>query len=81
MSYIKLLKICITATCFSGQLSIAAETGSIDKGHGNLIIQDGDIIKVNTSSSVTGISAGKDDNYSISGNGSITVDINTSQGD
>lgn len=81
MSYIKLSGICFAAACLSVKGSFAAETGVIDKGYGNLIIQDGYIIKADTTSSVAGISAGKHDNYSVSGNGSITVDIKTSQGD
>lgn len=81
MSYIKLSEICFAAACLSVKGSFAAETGVIDKGYGNLIIQDGYIIKADTTSSVAGISAGKHDNYSVSGNGSITVDIKTSQGD
>lgn len=76
----KYLTLCMAAACLSGNAAVANEIDIIDKGKGTFIINDGDVIKNSAASSVTGISAGNNDAYSVSGYGSITVDINTSGG-
>ncbi len=80
MFNIKYLTSCVAVVCLSGNVALANEIDVIGKGKGTFIINDGDKIKKSATSSVTGISAGNNDNYSVSGDGSITVDINTSGG-
>ncbi|HAV8854180.1 MULTISPECIES: autotransporter outer membrane beta-barrel domain-containing protein [Escherichia] len=80
MFNIKYLTLCITAVCLTGHVAQAKEMGVIDKGKGTLILNEGDVIKNSAASSVTAISAGKNDAYSVSGSGGITVDVSTSEG-
>ena len=80
MFNIKYLTSCVAVVCLSGNVALANEIDVIGKGKGTFIINDGEKIKKGATSSVTVISAGNNDNYSVSGDGSITVDINTSGG-
>lgn len=60
--------------------AFANEIGIVNQGHGNHTIPENSTITSNTNNSITGITAGKNDKYSIYNNGSIIVDIKTTGG-